>query len=48
MSLFVEAVRQLRGESVNQVPGAKISMVTSGPMASPVSNAIFGTEEALS
>jgi acetyl-CoA acetyltransferase len=48
MSLFVEAVRQLRGESTNQVPGARISMVTSGPMASPVSNAIFGTKEALS
>jgi acetyl-CoA acetyltransferase len=47
MSLFVEAVRQLRGESANQVSVAKVSMVTSGPMASPVSNAIFGTEDTL-
>ena len=47
MSLFVEAVRQLRGESPNQVPGAKVALVASGPMASPVSNSIFGTEETL-
>ena len=29
MSLFVEAVRQLRGESPDQVPGAKVALVAS-------------------
>lgn len=47
MSLIVEAVRQLRDESSNQVPDAKISMVTSGPMVAPISNCILGTEETL-
>lgn len=45
--LVVEAVRQIRGESSNQVPGARVSFVSSGPMVIPASNAIFGTEETL-
>jgi acetyl-CoA acetyltransferase len=47
LELQVEAVRQLRGESPNQVPGARISLVTSGPMVTPVSDLILGTAETL-
>jgi acetyl-CoA acetyltransferase len=47
MSLIVEAVRQLRGQSTNQVPDVKVSMVNSGPLAAPVSNCILGAEETL-
>jgi len=47
MNLFVEAARQIRGESTNQVPDVKVSMVSSGPMVTPVSNAILGSEETL-
>ena len=42
-----EAVRQIRGTSPNQVPGARVSMVCSGPMVTPVSSSIFGSAEAL-
>lgn len=45
--LVVEAVRQLRGESVNQVPDAKVALMVGGPMVSPASNVMFGTEEAV-
>lgn len=45
--LIVEAVRQLRGESPNQVPDAKVAFVSSGPMVAPVSNLLLGREEAL-
>ena len=47
MSLIVEAARQIRGGSPNPVKNVKVSMVTSGPMAAPVSNCILGTEEVL-
>ena len=47
LELITEAVRQIRGESPNQVKDAKISMVTSGPMVTPVSNSIFGSRETL-
>jgi acetyl-CoA acetyltransferase len=43
LELQIEAVRQLRGESPNQVPDARVSMVCSGPMVTPVSSLIFGT-----
>jgi acetyl-CoA acetyltransferase len=45
--LQLEAVRQLRGTSTNPVPDVNISMVTSGPMVTPVSNMILGSEETL-
>ena len=44
LELQIEAVRQLRGESTNQVPGAQIALVISGPMVTPVSSMILGTE----
>ena len=32
INLIIEAARQVRGTSVNQVPGARLSLVTSGNM----------------
>jgi acetyl-CoA acetyltransferase len=46
LELQLEAVRQVRGESTNQVPGARIALVGSGPMVTPVSDLILGSEEA--
>lgn len=45
--LQLEAVRQLRGSSTNQVPDAKVGLVISGPMVVPASDLLFGTAEAL-
>lgn len=47
LGLNIEAVRQVRGLSTNQVPGAEVSMVISGPMVTPVSACIFGSESCL-
>ena len=47
LELQVEAVRQLRGESYNQVPDANVGLIASGPMTVPVSTSIFGTEATL-
>jgi acetyl-CoA acetyltransferase len=47
LELQVEAVRQLRGQSTAQVPDADVSMVISGPMVTPVSSMILGTEATL-
>ena len=48
LELPIEAIRQIRGESSAQVPSVNISMVTSGPLVTPVSNSIFGSEATLS
>jgi hypothetical protein len=40
-------VRQLRGQSSNPVPGARVAMVISGPMVTPVSSMLIGTEDVL-
>ncbi len=45
LGLILEAVRQLRGTSTNQVPDTRVAMVTSGPMVTPVSSMILGSEE---
>jgi acetyl-CoA acetyltransferase len=45
IGLTLEAVRQIRGESCNQVPGADVSLLIGGPVAPFVSSAIFTTEE---
>ena len=45
MSLVSEAVRQIRGTSCNQVPGASLSLMTGGPGDPLVSSALFATEE---
>lgn len=47
LELVVEGVKQLQGRSVNQVADAKVSLVAGGPMVSPVSSVILGTQEAL-
>jgi len=47
LELQVEAVRQLRGQSTAQVPDAQVSMVISGPMVTPVSSMILGSEATL-
>src|SRR5262252_8960084 len=47
LELQIEAVRQLRGESTSQVADARVSMVISGPMVTPVSSVIFGSAETL-
>jgi acetyl-CoA acetyltransferase len=47
LELQIEAVRQLRGESPNQVPDARVAMVISGPMVTPVSSMLLGTEDTL-
>jgi acetyl-CoA acetyltransferase len=44
LELQIEAVRQLRGESPNQVPGARTALVISGPMVTPVSSMLLGGE----
>jgi acetyl-CoA acetyltransferase len=47
LGLNVEAARQIRGQSTSQVPDADVAMVTSGPMVTPVSSCIFGSEATL-
>lgn len=44
LGLNLEAVRQIRRTSTGQVPHAEVSMVISGPMVTPVSSCIFGSE----
>ncbi len=47
LGLQIEAVRQLRGQSCNQVPDANVAINIAGPMVTPVSSLIMGTGEAL-
>ena len=47
MQQQIEAVRQIRGTSTAQVPKVDVSMVISGPMVTPVSSMILGTEATL-
>ena len=42
-----EGVRQVRGTSTNQVPGASLSLMTGGPGDPLVSSALFATRERL-
>jgi acetyl-CoA acetyltransferase len=45
IGLTLEAVRQIRGESCNQVPDADVSLLIGGPVAPFVSSAVFTREE---
>ena len=45
MTLVTEAVRQLRGEAVNQVSGAEVALVVGGAGPTPTS-AMMLTREA--
>ena len=47
LGLQVEAVRQIRGESSNQVANAKVALANAGPMVPVASTAIYGAEEVL-
>ncbi len=44
MTHIREAVEQLRGTAVNQVPGARTALVTGGPAPVPMTGAILSTE----
>ena len=41
--LVIEAVRQIRGQSVNQVKRNDVAMVIGGPMVTPASNLLVGS-----
>ena len=47
LNLAVEAVRQIRGTSTNQVAGAQTSLFIGGPMAPLVSSVLFSNSAAL-
>ncbi|GAB3077995.1 lipid-transfer protein [Nocardioides zeae] len=47
MGLAVEAVRQIRGTSTNQVDDVRTSLFIGGPMAPMVSSVLFGTAEVI-
>ena len=47
LGLNIEAVRQIRGVSTNQVADANVALVASGPMVTPVSSCVFGSEATL-
>ena len=47
LELVIEAVRQIRGTAINQMPKADTSIVIGGPMVTPVSSLILGSEAAL-
>ena len=45
--LVIEAVRQVRGQSCNQVSRNDVAMVIGGPMVTPASNLLLGSSETL-
>ncbi|MGH7897166.1 MAG: thiolase C-terminal domain-containing protein [Candidatus Binatia bacterium] len=45
LGIQLEAVRQLRGESSNQVPGARVALAVAGPMVPVTSTCLYGTRE---
>jgi len=47
LELQIEAVRQIRGQSTAQVANAHVGAVIAGPMVTPVSSMILGTEATL-
>lgn len=47
LEMVNEAVRQLRGTAINQVAGADVVAVLGGPMVTPVSSLVVGTEATL-
>jgi hypothetical protein len=47
MGLAVEAVRQVRGTSTNQVPDATVSLFIGGPMAALSSSVLLCTRDVL-
>ena len=47
LGLQIEAVRQVRGDSTNQVANVDVSLANAGPMVEIASTAIYGSEAAL-
>ncbi len=47
LGLTIEAIRQIRGDSPNAVPGADVSLMIAGPMVTPVSSCVFGSQATL-
>jgi acetyl-CoA acetyltransferase len=47
LGLQIEAIRQVRGQSTNQVSDVHVSLAIGGPMSPPVSTMIFGSEATL-
>ncbi|MFT3721829.1 thiolase C-terminal domain-containing protein [Pseudorhodoferax sp.] len=47
MELHLEAVRQIRGQSPNQVADAEVALVAAGPMVTPVSTIVYGAQSTL-
>jgi len=47
LELVIEAVRQIRGTAINQVPRHETAIVIGGPMVTPVSALILGSEAVL-
>ena len=47
LELVLEAVRQVRGTSTNQVPRNDVALVIGGPMVTPTSDLLLGSEAAL-
>ncbi len=47
LELVIEAVRQIRGTAINQMPKVDTSIVIGGPMVTPVSSLILGSEASL-
>ena len=45
--LVLEAVRQVRGTSTSQANRSDVALVIGGPMVSPVSNLMLGSEAVL-
>lgn len=43
----IEAIRQIRGQSTSQVPDVNVSLAVAGPMVTPVSTILYGSEAAL-
>lgn len=43
----LEAVRQVRGQSTNQAPRSDVALVIGGPMVTPVSSILLGSEATL-
>jgi acetyl-CoA acetyltransferase len=47
LELVVEAVRQVRGTSTSQASRSDVALVTGGPMVTPASNLLLGSEAVL-
>ena len=44
MNLIIESVRQIWGHSSNQIEDVDVAMMIAGPMVTPVSSLILGSE----